>query len=93
MADLEVFAPPEEPEDPSVALLEAPSLEPTRPPVESALRSVELPLPSVEPALRSVELPPLSDELFSPLDFSAESLPDVFFSEEAASLSEEAASL
>ena len=93
LADLEVFAPLEEPEDPSVALLEPP-------PVEPPLRSVELPLRSVEPPLRSVELPlpsvepPLrSDELFSPLDFSAESLPDVFFSEEAASLSEEAAFL
>ncbi len=93
LADLDVFAPPEDPEDPSVALLEAPPLEPLLPAVEPPLRSVELPLPSEEPPLRSEEPPLRSDELFSPLDFSAESLPDVFFSEEAASLSEEAAFL
>ena len=41
----------------------------------------------------SEDPPPTSDELFPALDFSAESPPDAFFSDEAASLSEEAAFL
>ena len=62
--------------------------DPSEEPEEPAFDLLELP-PSEPPP----EEPPPSDEPFFPLDLSAESPPDPFFSEEATSLSEEAAFL
>ena len=64
-----------------------PSEDPEEPPLDL------LEPPSEDPPPPSDDPPPPPDELFPPLDFSAESPPVVFFSEETASLSEEAAFL
>jgi hypothetical protein len=84
--DGEVFDPPEELEEPEEPVFESLELPPEDPPPEAP--------PAEDPPS---EEPPPSDELFPAPDFfaesPAESPPDALFSEEAASLSEDAAFL